>query len=226
MKYLIIDTETNGVMDYKRPADAPGQPRVAEFAGILVDERGEVESEWQRYVLPSGWAMSPETTEINKITDETLIEQGVPVREVLEFYGDYIISGRSIVAFGAQFDCKMMRAEFRHAGMDDLFEQTRNVCLMRLCRGWAKGIGREIIKAGGSQKGWPKLTDLATFCGVPFNPDELHGALPDARLKAACFRYMLANGFDATPEVHRAKDYEAIKNNRSLPNAAEMGDDR
>lgn len=217
MPFLIIDTETNGLMDYKRPADAPGQPRVAEFAGILVDDKGEVEAEWQRYIRPPEdadgfeWSMSDETTAVNKITQQMLVEQGTSIDVVLDFYATMILSGRTVVAFGAQYDCKMMRAEFRRAGQDDLFERTPNICLMRECRTWAKTLGRDIVKAGGSNKGWPKLTDLATFCGVPFDETELHGALPDARLKAACFHYMLANGFDATGRVHHAKDYEAIR---------------
>jgi DNA polymerase-3 subunit epsilon len=231
MKYLIIDTETNGVMDYKRPADAEGQPRVAEFAGILVDENGEVEAEWQRYVRPPmgvqgpEWFMTDETTAINRITNEMLWDTGVPIKEVLEWYGDYIMSGRAIVAYGAQFDCKMLRAEFRHAHMDDLFERTRTTCLMRSCQSWAKGLGKTITKAG-NPKGWPKLTDLANFCGAIYDPETLHGALMDARLKSVCFRYMLENGFEPNPSVHHAKDYDAIKSNRRLPDAAEMGDDR
>jgi DNA polymerase III epsilon subunit-like protein len=216
--YLIIDTETNGLMDYKRPADAPGQPRVAEFAGILVTDNGDVELEFQRYIKPPmtdggpAWVMTEEATKKNNITNEMLWNQGVPINEVLNWYQAHIIAGRTVVAFGAQYDCKMMRSELRRADRDDLFEHTPNICLMRECRAWAKSIGRDIIKAGGSQKGWPKLTDLATFCGVPFNEADLHGALADARIKAACFNYMLDNGFEAVGRVHHAKDYDAIKN--------------
>lgn len=216
--FLVIDTETNGLMDYKRPADAPGQPRVAEFAALLVNKDGEVESEFQRYIKPPmldtgpEWAMTEETTEVNGITNQTLWNLGVPIKEVLDWYSMHILSGRAVVAFGAQFDCKMMRSELRRAGMDDLFERTPNICLMRSARPFAKQIGREIVKAGGSNKGWVKLTDLCNFCGVPVGP-KLHGGIEDTRLTALCFRYMLENGFDPTPAVHHAKDYEEIKNN-------------
>lgn len=208
---LLIDTETSGLPDYKRPADAPGQPRMAEFAGILIDADGEVESEYQRYIKPEGWSMTPEATEINGITDEMLHAEGVPVAEVLDFYAQHIQAGRMIIAYGAQFDCKVMRAELRIAGRDDLFKHTRNVCLMRQARPFAKIIGREIIKAGGNNKGWPKLTDLANFLGAIYEPDQLHGALMDARLATVCYRLMLDQGFKAEPEVHHAKDYETIR---------------
>lgn len=219
MKFLIIDTETNGLPDYKRPADAPGQPRVAEFAGIIIDHNGEVDREYQRFIKPPSsedgydWLMSPEATATNHITDEDLQTLGVPIEEVLTWYKDRILEGLPIVAFGAQFDCKMMRAEFRRAGWDDLFERTPNICLMRSARPFAKLVGRELTKAGGSNRGWPKHTDLADFCGAIYDRETLHGALADARLSTVCFRYMLDHGFDAVPEVHHAKDYEAIRSN-------------
>ena len=28
MSYVVLDTETSGLMDFKKPADAPGQERV------------------------------------------------------------------------------------------------------------------------------------------------------------------------------------------------------
>lgn len=218
MKFLIIDTETNGIMDYAKPADHPDQPRVAEFAGLLVDESGEIEGEYQRYIKPPmldtgpEWLMTEETTAINGITNQSLWNDGVPIKEVLDWYSMHIAAGRAVVAFGAQFDCKMMRSELRRAGMDDLFERTPNICLMRSARPFAKQIGRQIIKAGGSNKGWVKLTDLCAFCGVPVGP-KLHGGLEDARLAALCFRYMLDNGFIPEPDVHHAKNYEEIKAN-------------
>lgn len=208
--YMVFDTETNGLMDYKRPADAEGQPRVAEFAAVILSPSGEQLIEIQSYIKPDGWAMTPETSEINLLTDELLQAEGVPIATMLDWYEARIREGYVAVAFGAQFDCKMMRSEFRRAQRDDLFEITPNICLMRSARGFAKQIGRELVKAGGSNKGWPKLTDLAAFCNVPVGP-KIHGGLEDVKLAAACFRYMLDNGFEPRPEVHHAKDYDAIK---------------
>lgn len=37
MKFLVIDTETSGLFDFKTPADGPGQPRMASFAAIHLD---------------------------------------------------------------------------------------------------------------------------------------------------------------------------------------------
>jgi len=128
------------------------------------------------------------------------------------------------VAFGAQFDTKVMRGELRrreainceaeHRMFNeecDLFEQTFNTCLMRQARPFAKSIGRELVKAGGNNKGWPKLTDWLDFMGVIYDPATLHGAHADARATAAGFRLMLDENFAPAPSVHRSKDYDAIK---------------
>lgn len=211
MKYMVIDTESSGLMDYKRRADAPGQPRVADFAAVLLNEKGEIEDEYQRYIFPDGWSMTTQATEVNGLTTDFLRETGHMIKEVLQWYSQRILEDRAVIAFGAQFDCKMMRSELRRAGQDDLFERTPNICLMRLARPFAKFVGREIVKAGGSNKGWVKLSDLCNFLGVK-QTDE-HGAMVDAMSAAVCFQKMLAAGFEMTPSVHHAKDYEEIKNN-------------
>jgi DNA polymerase III epsilon subunit-like protein len=207
--YLVIDTETSGLMDYKRPADAPGQPRVASIAFIRLSESLVVEREYERLILPTDWGVSEDTTAVHGLTMERLMSEGVPIEEVLNVYEQEIAQGRAIVAFGAQFDCKMMRSELRRAGRPDLFEETANICLMRAARPFAKKIGRELVKAGGNNKGWPKLSDLCAFLGVEQGVE--HDALDDARAVVACFTEMVKLGFDPTPEVHHAKDYEAIR---------------
>lgn len=232
MRYLIIDTETNALPDYNRPAEAEGQPRLAEFCGIIVDERGDTIDEWQRYIQPGIgpdgndlWSMEPGATAINKITDEVLREKGVPVAEVLNWYKARVMFDLlPVVAFGAQFDTKIMRGELRRAeAVDcvaehrafnedcDMFELTKNVCLMRQSRAFAKSIGRELVKAGANNKGWPKLTDWLDFMGVIYDKDSLHGAHADARATAAGFRLMLDQNFVPQPTVHYSKNYEAIK---------------
>jgi DNA polymerase III epsilon subunit-like protein len=207
--YLVIDTETSGLMDYKRPADAPGQPRVAAVAFIRLSESLVVEREYDRLILPTDWEVLEDTTAIHGLTMERLMSEGVPIEEVLNVYEQEITQGRAVVAHGAQFDLKMMRSELRRAGRPDLFEETANICLMRSARPFAKKIGRELVKAGGSNKGWPKLSDLCAFLGI--EQGEEHEALDDARAAAACFKKMVELGFEPQPEVHTSKDYEAIR---------------
>ncbi len=201
MSASVIDTETNALPDLKRSADAEGQPRLAQLSMILLNVMGEIEGEQNFYVKPDGWSMSPETTAINGLTDKFLHEHGIPVRDVLEAYSQTILSGRYIIAFNAQFDAKMMRGELRRAGMPDLFEQTRNVCVMRK----ANGV---ILKADG-KKGWPSLDRCREVLGL--STVGAHGAVKDAYDALSVWRYLKDHGVDLTPEVHHHADVEKIR---------------
>lgn len=209
--WLVIDTETNKLPDYGKDADHPDQPRVADFAAIALDLDGIVQFEFQRYIRPHGWVMEEDARAVNGLTDAFLASEGVPIGTVLDFYQRAILEGRGIVAFGAQFDCKLMRGELRRAELDDLFERTHNVCLMRDARPFAKSIGREIIKAG-NPKGWPKLDDLCAFLGI--ERKEKHGGKVDCRDTTLCFQKMMILGYQPEPRIHRSKNLEAIRSNR------------
>lgn len=201
MKYLIIDTETSGLFDFSKPADADGQPRLCGLTMIPVDQDTgfEVTDGYTVLIQPSGWTISPEITAINGLTTEKCAAEGVPVREALQAYTSLVLDGHVVVAYNAQFDTKVMRGEFRRAGMDDLFEQTPNICVMRAC----KSLGVE--KAGPKKGGFPKLSDACRhFFGK--EPAEQHTSLADATSCLLVFKRLHEAGKLPQPEVHYAKN--------------------
>lgn len=133
---LFIDTETTGLFDYSRPADAPGQPRLAELCGILTDMAGVVIEEKTVLIKPDGWTLSPELTAINGLTTEMCAERGVPVREALDWLAAQMLRCRNILGFGINFDLKVARGEFRRADMDDLYPlgEARKICIQQMAR--------------------------------------------------------------------------------------------
>lgn len=197
MKYAVIDSEGSGLFDYTKPADAEGQPRLAELVMIFANEDLEVESEYQAYVRPDGWEMSEGATKVNGLTTEFLREKGVAVADVLAAYTAAINEGRIVVAHNAQHDCKQMRAELRRAGMPDLFEQTPNFCTMRaltdVCR---------ILNARGNGWKWPKLSEACVHFGL--DPIGDHTAMADARAVLMLMREMKKRGILPDPKVHYA----------------------
>lgn len=217
MSAAVIDTETNALPDYDRSADAEGQPRLAQLGMILIGHDTEVQSEHSFYVKPDGWSMTPEATAIHGLTNEFLHEHGVPVTIVLEAYTQAIKEGRFIVAFGAQFDCKIMRGELRRAGMDDLFEQTMNICAMRKAGGIITAlrpikdkVTKEVI-GWKETKNWPSLKRCREVLGL--TSEGAHGALKDATDTLAVYRHLLAQGVDLSPEVHHHAHVEEIRAN-------------
>lgn len=195
--YLVIDTESSGLPNFKLAADDPAQPRLAHVAMIWADADGNVQEEKDFYIKPDGWVMEAEAGAVNGLTTEFLMKHGVPVADALDVYRTAIVQAeRIVVAHHAQFDCKMMRGEFRRAGMDDLFLLTRNICTMR-------GAMGHVVKLDG-KKGFPKLSDCCTHFGIV--QGTAHKATEDARACLEVMKHLKALGLLPEAQVHFAKN--------------------
>jgi DNA polymerase III epsilon subunit-like protein len=194
---VVFDTETTGLTDNKMPADHPSQPRLAHLAMVFVDRDLNIEKTQDIYVRPNGWEMSPEMLGINGLTTELLLQVGQPIDVVLDAYEAAIKAGRVMVAYGAQFDLKIMRGELRRAGRPDLFEETPNVCLMRAFKAYRK-----------IYKGY-KLSDACTYFGIPY--ERGHEAPADALMCLEVFRHLRPLGATPDPKVYYSKHYAEIQ---------------
>lgn len=211
MSYIVIDTETSSLSDNGRPADDVGQPRLLEFAALFINDRLEIEREYQTYVQPDGtFEIHPKAFEKHGLTLEFVKEHGAPIDLPLAVYSTAIKEGRGVITYNAQFDCKVMRGEMRRAGISDMFYETPNVCTMRGIAGMKLGI-KKLNGKGGS----PRLLD----CSAHFNVSHegAHGALADARAAHGVLIHMVRLGFEIRPEVHLSKNHEAIEAARIGP---------
>lgn len=222
-KYAIIDTEGTGLFIFKDeagnsvPADAPGQPRLAHLAMILLNDDMVEVAIVDHFVKPDGWEMPQgegSAGAVNGLTTEFLTENGIPVAEVLQRYAEIIDDEYVLVAFNAQHDLKQMRAEFRRAGMDDRFEKTSNICAMRA----SMALG---VKKAGGGRGFPKLSDCMAHLGI--ENDAAHTAGGDARACLALFRHLHAVGALPEAKVHYAAVPPAGKTN-TPPLAPELAE--
>lgn len=161
-EYIIADTEGSGLFDYKKPADAPGQPRMAAAGLIMCNEALEIESEHAFLIRPDGWTFDDEceAAKVNGLTHARLMAEGVDVRVPLRLYGDAIDQRRIVVGFNAPHDLKTFRAELRYVGFPDRFMQTRHLCVMQGCR----RIVDARTEAG--KKKAPKLAEACAYFGI------------------------------------------------------------
>lgn len=186
--YCIFDTETSGLFDFAKPADADGQPRLASVAMLACDDDLNLVAATSVLIRPDGWEMPPEATAINGLSQRLLNEHGVPVREVLWRYSEEISRGTVIVAHNEQYDTKIMRGEFRRAGMPDRFAETRSICTMK---GLVEACA--IPKATGRGLKWPKLAEAVRLL-LQRDHTNAHGCLPDAMACLDLLRWMKASG--------------------------------
>lgn len=206
-RYAIFDTETTGLFKFRDeagnpvPADAPGQPRLAHIGLVLLDDLLTEERSIDLYVKPDGWTMPEAASAVNGLTDEFLHANGVPIADVLDQYVSLIDVEYVMVAFNAQFDLKVMRGELRRAGMDDRFERTPNICVMKASTDVCQ-IPR--MRPGGGFK-QPKLSEACEFFKI--TNEKAHSAGGDARAACEIFRRLHALGALPEPQVYYAKNH-------------------
>lgn len=186
--FYIIDTETTGLFEFSRPADADGQPRLASIALLACDHDLNLVAATSVLIRPDGWEMPLAAERINGLSTELLTKHGAPVTEVLWRYAEEINWGSIIVAHNADYDTKIMRGEMRRAGMPDLYGKTRTLCTMK-----ALVDTCAIPKPSGRGYKWPKLSEAMRHCCGREHANA-HGALPDAMGCLDLLRFMKANG--------------------------------
>lgn len=182
MTYIIADTEGSGLFDYRKPADAPGQPRMAALGLILCTDELVIEEQHSFLIRPEGWTFdnNSDAAKINGLTHERLMDEGVPAKDALRVYGDAIDARRIVAGYNVPHDLKMLRAEMRYVGFPDRFMQTRHLCVMQGCR---KVV--DARTADGRKKA-PRLEEACAFFGI--ERDVAHTALSDASDALAILR--------------------------------------
>lgn len=175
MDYMSIDTESSGVFDYRKEADAPGQPRMASIGIILANDKLEEQERHSFLIRPHGWTFddNSDAAKINKLTHQRLMDEGVEAAIPLRIYGDMIDDRRIVIAFNAPHDIKLLRAELRYAGFPDRYMQTRYICAMQGCR--------QVVDArtADGRKKAPRLGEACAHFGIPYSEDQ-HVAIDDA----------------------------------------------
>lgn len=186
--YTIIDTETTGLFDFSRPADAEGQPRLASFAMLAADDDCNLICATHVLVRPDGWQMGEEAERINGLSQQLLEAHGVSVDQVLVRYAAEITRGSIIVGHNIDYDAKIMRGELRRYGLEDFKGRTATICTMRALTDFCC-----IPKVNGRGYKWPKLSEAVRHC-LNRDPSGAHGALHDALDALDLLRWLKQNG--------------------------------
>ena len=106
---LPFDTETSGMVDWKKPSEGVDQPHIVQLAANLVDaDTKKAIQSMDVIVKPNGWTISQEMTDIHGITDEMAHDVGIPEKLAVEMFIS-LWSQRLRVAHNTTFDNRIIR---------------------------------------------------------------------------------------------------------------------
>lgn len=186
---LIFDTETTGLFKYRDDdgnsvaADAPGQPRMCAIAGALVMDETADPLIFTTLIKPDGWTIGEEAAAKNGLTLERLEAEGVPVDVALDGFLGLYAQAPVLAAFGIIFDTKVLRAEFRRAGLPDRFGEKYEVCVQKVARPLCNLPSKKI----------PTLTEAVRELLGEDHPDA-HDATADMLKTVALYRHLAGLG--------------------------------
>jgi DNA polymerase III subunit alpha len=185
MKYMVIDTETNGLpQNFRAPVeDTKNWPRLISIAWVTQG--------FSKYYLIQpqrghGKPFEIENSHIHGITKEMCEAHGTSLRRVLK---ELLRDARKcsiIVAHNAHFDVSVIGCELHRCRLPTLCMPV--YCTMingaPICQ-----IPLPITYKGGNPGfKWPSLVELAGYFGIPFEAN--HNALSDAQVCEMCFLMM------------------------------------
>lgn len=108
-QFIVFDTETTGLPDWKSPSGAEHQPHLVQLAAHQVDsESRKVIQSIDVIIKPDGWTIPDEVAEIHGITTEYAHDLGISEKLALEMFLD-LWGGRKQLAHNTTFDRRIIR---------------------------------------------------------------------------------------------------------------------
>lgn len=176
-----FDTETSGLVDYKRAPDDPAQPRLVQLGAVLVDQEWREIQSFRLIIRPAGWVISEEAIAVHGITNDMANRYGVDVKIALSALLAFTKVCRWAIAHNWKFDSEIIKREralleAEHPGLER--PRLRQVCTM-------------ITGAAAMPDG--KYPSLAMLYEVLTDQEylEAHDGLSDARAALTCCRKLL-----------------------------------
>jgi DNA polymerase III epsilon subunit-like protein len=179
--YLFFDTETTGLpRNCRAPvSDLNNWPRLVQLAYLYYDASGNKVAEGDFIIKPDGFTISKGATRIHGITTEKALQDGQPVKGVLENFHALVEKSEFLVAHNIAFDEMIMGSELLRNGMQNSLSDKFKICTMKQTTAFCRLSGEYGHK-------WPKLSDLHyKLFRTGFS--DAHNASPDISITAKCF---------------------------------------
>lgn len=181
---LVIDTETDGLWEFGPDAHTQNV-HVLQLAAKLYAHDGTALAEMNRFVRPDGFSIDENNPaiKVNGLTYEKLMDEGLPIVQILEEYDALVDSCDLIVGFNVAFDQKGVRAEQRRNDRPDRYGERDTFDCMYTAKKITSRMEGEARKA----------KTLSAVYRAIFEQEGLgaHGAMGDVTMTAALYHFML-----------------------------------
>lgn len=185
MKYLFFDTETTGLVDFAKPIEATGQPRLVQLAWKLCDENFKCRASFYSLMKPDDWEISEKAFAAHGISKEECELYGMDSTLALEAFVDVLKESDLVIAHNHGFDSKVISIEAFYTAVDlckHNWSGPKNFCTMRAMTGVCKLPGTRGYK-------WPKLCEAYKHAtGVDFQ--NAHDAMVDVNGCIEVFKFL------------------------------------
>lgn len=189
MKALIFDTETTGMVQFRRPPEDPSQPDLIQLGMLLVDCR-----DWKAYAkhsllvqLAPGVTIDPGAKEAHGISEEDCERFGVAPIVACSLFNQACMQADIIVAHNLSFDASIMKtALYRIGNKPHRLDGRQQVC--------TKEATTDVLKLPGKYGyKWPTLAEAY----LHYTGEEIegaHDALVDTEACLQVFRGLVHEG--------------------------------
>lgn len=171
---LIFDTETTGLVHFKKPANDPCQPDLVQLGMILADEE-KIISKVSIIVVPEK-KINPFAEKTHGLSEEFVKKYGVSRRHAVFIFHALASKVDTIVSHNSAFDIGVMATAYIRESKPYVdIAKLPTICTMK--------DTTDIVKASGGFGGkfkWPKLEEAYKFFTGKELIREAHDALEDA----------------------------------------------
>lgn len=189
MKALIFDTETTGMVQFRKPPEDPSQPDLIQLGMLLVDTRDwEPRARHSLLVqLAPGVTIEPAARDAHGISEEDCARYGVPSIVACSLFNQACLQADLIVAHNLSFDSSIMKtALHRIGGKPHRFDGRQLIC--------TKEASTDVLKLPGKYGyKWPTLAEAYRhYTGLEI--EGAHDALVDTEACLQVFRGLVQEG--------------------------------
>lgn len=182
-----FDTETSGLLNFKRPLSDSSQPHLVQMALIMVDTITRDVLKKASFIVQCNVPISKEAFLAHGINQETSLSLGIQCKTAIAMFKHFGTRSDRMVAHNKDFDIKIFKAQALREGVDLEFLEKKDIfCTMAASRDIVKCPPTpKMIAAGfGNSFKAPQLGE----CYQHFYGEKLEGAHDALVDTEACLR--------------------------------------